>query len=103
MRCSKRIKVYFKETVSITEFNDKMEIETIHVPRWTYIWQQCPTTTKIKSARCWKRWGICGKHAAEKYPGLYVKSKGSFTGGRNGKTSNPQLITNPLIIPVLLS
>jgi len=89
--------------VTITELNEKLEIETISVERWTYTWQQCPTTTKIKTARCWKRWGICGFHAAKKYPELYVKAKGSSTGGRNGKSEDPQLIHNPLIIPALLS
>lgn len=103
MRCTAQVQIWFKETVAITEFNDKMEIETINVERWTWTWQQCPTTTKIKSARCWKRWGICGFHAAAKYPELYVKAKGSATGGRNGKSDNPQTIQNPLIIPALFS
>ncbi len=100
MRCTERVKIIFKETVSITEFNDKMEIETIHVERWTWTYQQCPTTTKIKTARCWKRWGICGHHAAARHPELYVKAKGASTGGRHGKS---QEITHPLIIPALLA
>lgn len=73
------------------------------VERWTWIWQQCPTTTKIKTARCWKRWGICGMHAALKYPDLYVKAKGAATGGRNGKPQENQPIENPLIIPALFN
>jgi hypothetical protein len=102
MRCTERVKVYFKETVIFTEFNDEGVIENMNVERWTYIWQQCPTTTKIKTARCWKRWGICGQHAAKRYPELYVKAKGSSTGGRMGKSQEPQEIENPLIIPALL-
>ena len=98
MRCTEKVKIYFKETVVFTEFNDKGIIENMNVERWTYTWQQCPTTTKIKTARCWKRWGICGQHAAARYPELYVKAKGSATGGRHGK--EPEL-ENPLIIPAL--
>ena len=97
MRCTVKVKIYFKETVVFTEMEDG-QIINMNVERWTYTWQQCPTTTKIKTARCWKRWGICGKHAAERYPELYIKAKGSATGGRNGK--DPQL-ENPLIVPAL--
>lgn len=103
MRCTEKVKVYFKETVPITEFDDDFKLMTINVERWTYTWQQCPTTTKIKTARCWKRWGICGFHAAQRFPELYVKAKGSATGGRNGKSDDLQMIENPLIIPALLS
>lgn len=45
---------------------------------------QCPNTTKIKSARCWKEWGLCGKHASTMFPELYPKKRGHATGGRFG-------------------
>ena len=95
MRCKDKVKTYYTEIVPITELNKNLEIKTINIQRYTWKYQQCPTTTKIKTARCWRRWGICGFHASKRYPTLYVKSKGISTGGRNGK------IKNPLIIPIL--
>ena len=46
---------------------------------------QCPNTTKIKSALCWREWGYCGMHAAKFFPHYYPKAKGHKTGGRIGK------------------
>ena len=60
---------------------------------------QCPNTTKIKSARCWSEWGLCGKHASEDYPELYPKTRGAKTGGRFGKTNDTNSLTTiPIII-----
>lgn len=49
---------------------------------------QCPNKTKVKNARCWKDWGLCGFHAALLYPEHYPKGKGHKTGGRFGNKTN---------------
>lgn len=55
---------------------------------------QCPNTTKVTSFKCWKKWGLCGQHAAEDYPEQYPKAKGHKTGGRIGKQEfNTNLLT----------
>jgi len=110
MRCTEQVKIFYKDPVTFTEFDDNGNLKTWIVERWTHTMQQCPTTTKIKSARCWKRWNICGYHAAQRFPELYPKSNGSSTGGRLGKSkqqesNNKQTkpLTHPLIIPSLLT
>ncbi len=60
---------------------------------------QCPNTTKVTSFKCWKKWGLCGKHAAEQYPEHYPKAKGHKTGGRIGIKPNTNLLT--IEIPVV--
>jgi len=56
---------------------------------------QCPNHTKMKSARCWTEWGLCGMHAAQDYPEFYPNAKGHKTGGRHGLINNniPMLLT----------
>lgn len=94
------VKNWYMRPVVITEFDETGNLYNIFTEKPEYSLDQCPTTTKIKTARCWKRWRICGFHAARKYPALYVKAKGSSTGGRHGKSEE---IHNPLIIPALLA
>ena len=85
MRCKAKVKVWFKEKVSILEPNDSGVLEEIRVTRITWTKQQCTTTTRQKSAQCWRELGMCGKHAAEHNPLFYPKAKGHRTGGRHGK------------------
>ena len=84
MRCQAKIKIWITEYVFITEPNDDGFIIPIRVKRITWCMQQCPVTTRQKSARCWKELGMCGRHAAETNPLFYPKAKGHRTGGRHG-------------------
>ena len=59
---------------------------------------QCPNTTKITSFKCWKKWGLCGKHAAEQYPEEYPIVRGHKTGGRIGMKPSVSLLN--IEIPV---
>jgi len=100
MRCQAIMKIWIKEFVFITEPNEDGFILPLRVQRITWVNQQCPVTTRQKSARCWRELGMCGRHAAEKNPLFYPKAKGHLTGGRHGlnKITTPLNLEEPIMI-----
>jgi len=82
MRCRGLVKVWNPDFIKYTgkePFKGRM-----------WIWLQCPTTTKITSAKCWKLWYLCGLHAAISHPEEYPKGSAPRKGGgRYGNSINP--------------
>jgi len=71
MRCRGLIKIWNPQFITAREpFRGKM-----------WVWCQCPTTTKITSAKCWKLWSLCGLHAAIAHPEHYPKGSAPRKGG----------------------
>lgn len=73
MRCSALIKAWnpaFVEWDGQGIFKDKI-----------YIFVKCSTTTKITSAKCWRNWRLCGRHAAIAHPNHYPKGSAPRKGG----------------------
>ena len=73
MRCSAVIKIWNPDFVSWTgpnKFKGKI-----------FIFVKCPTTTKITSAKCWRKWRLCGLHAAHAHPQHYPKGSAPRKGG----------------------
>jgi len=81
MRCTAKIKAWNPDYIKwngIGIFTGNMLI---------YI--QCPVTTKITSAKCWKTWRLCGHHAAQLHPDAYPKGSAPRKGGgRYGNDRN---------------
>lgn len=82
-------KIWFKELAWWIEFDEFGNLICERIERPTFVLQQCQTTTKIKSAKCWQLSPpMCGYHAAMIHPEMYPKAKGHQTGGRHGKGNN---------------
>ena len=59
---------------------------------------QCTTTTKVTAAKCWKRWKMCGHHAAQTYPENYPKGSAPRKGGgRYGNENTHRLAFNEVV------
>lgn len=59
---------------------------------------QCPTTTKVTAAKCWKKWCQCGHHAAQTHPEDYPKGSAPRKGGgRYGNEDTHHLAFNEVV------
>lgn len=59
---------------------------------------QCPTTTKVTAAKCWKKWNQCGHHAAQAHPTDYPKGSAPRKGGgRYGNDNTYHLAFNEVV------
>ncbi len=84
MRCSAKIKAW---NPTFINWNGK-EVFKGKI----FIYTNCPITTKITSAKCWRRWGLCGSHATQFHPSNYPKGAAPRKGGGrygNGKNLLP--------------
>lgn len=93
MRCIARIKIWNPEFVT---WNESLQG---NFPGKIYLITNCKTTTKIKSARCWREWRMCGYHAAINHHNCYSKGIVSRSGGsgRYGKDDTETLPMNQMV------
>lgn len=91
MRCSALVKIWnpnLHNWDGTGTFNEKFFIFVI-----------CPTTTKITSAKCWKKWKLCGRHAAILHPNHYPKGSAPRKGG--GRYGNDRhLLPFNQVVPI---
>lgn len=62
-----------------------------------FIFVKCPTTTKITSAKCWKLWRLCGRHAAQAHPDQYPKGSAPRKGGGRYGNDRNRLAFNQMV------
>jgi hypothetical protein len=90
MRCKSQVKIWNPEFINLTikePFKGPISFQV-----------QCPTTTKVTAAKCWKKWKQCGHHAAQAHPADYPKGSAPRKGGgRYGNDNTYHLAFNQVV------
>lgn len=83
MRCTALVRVWNPD---FTNWNNNNKLK---FKGKISIFVKCSTTTKITSAKCWRKWRLCGRHAAQTHPDQYPKGSAPRRGGgRYGNDRN---------------